>query len=120
MPTWVVVSVYLVRVLHFSPLQLVLMGTAMEAAVFLSEIPTGVVADTYSRRLSLIIGYLGMGTAWMLVGVFSATSMSQSSERTSCPGILLPIFSTRSVNVVTSHGRLRVIIGVRSVARRSA
>jgi DHA3 family tetracycline resistance protein-like MFS transporter len=71
MPTWVVVSVYLVRVLHFSPLQLVLMGTAMEAAVFLFEVPTGVVADTYSRRLSLIIGYLGMGVAWMLVGVFS-------------------------------------------------
>jgi DHA3 family tetracycline resistance protein-like MFS transporter len=71
MPTWVVVSVYLVRELHFSPLQLVLMGTAMEAAVFLFEVPTGVVADTYSRRLSLIIGYLGMGVTWMLVGVFS-------------------------------------------------
>jgi DHA3 family tetracycline resistance protein-like MFS transporter len=71
MPTWVVVSVYLVRVLHFSPLELVLMGTAMEAAVFLFEVPTGVVADTYSRRLSLIVGYLGMGVTWMLVGVFS-------------------------------------------------
>jgi len=71
MPTWVVVSVYLVRELHFSPLQLVLMGTAMEAAVFLFEVPTGVVADTYSRRLSLIAGYLGMGITWMLVGVFS-------------------------------------------------
>ena len=33
----------------------------MEAAVFLFEVPTGVVADTYSRRLSLVIGYLGMG-----------------------------------------------------------
>ena len=71
MPTWVVMAVYLVRVLHFSPLELVLMGTAMEAAVFLFEVPTGVVADTYSRRLSLIVGYLGMGLAWMLVGVFS-------------------------------------------------
>lgn len=72
MPTWVVMAVYLVRELHFSPLQLVLMGTAMEAAVFLFEVPTGVVADAYSRRLSLIIGWLGMGTAWMLVGVVSA------------------------------------------------
>ena len=71
-PTWVAMSVYLVSVLHFSPLQLVLMGTAMEASVFLCELPTGVVADTYSRRLSLIVGYLGMGTAWMLVAVFSA------------------------------------------------
>jgi DHA3 family tetracycline resistance protein-like MFS transporter len=71
-PTWVVMAVYLVRVVHLSPLQLILMGTAMEAAVFLFEVPTGVVADTYSRRLSLIVGYLGMGVAWMLVGVFSA------------------------------------------------
>ena len=70
-PTWVVMAVYLVNELHLSPLQLVLMGTAMEAAVFLFEIPTGVVADTYSRRLSLIIGYLGMGTAWALVAVVS-------------------------------------------------
>jgi DHA3 family tetracycline resistance protein-like MFS transporter len=61
-----------VRELHFSPLQLVLMGTAMEAAIFLCEIPTGVVADTYSRRLSLIIGYLGMGVAWAAVGLVSA------------------------------------------------
>src|SRR5207245_49589 len=69
MPTWVVMAVYLVQELHFSPLQLVLMGTVMEAAVFLCEIPTGVVADTYSRRLSLIVGYLGTGVAWLLVGV---------------------------------------------------
>jgi MFS transporter, DHA3 family, tetracycline resistance protein len=72
MPTWVVVSVYLVQELHLSPLQLVLMGTAMEAAVFLFEIPTGVVADTYSRRLSLTIGFLGMGAAWVAVGLVSA------------------------------------------------
>ena len=72
MPTWVVMSVYLVNELHLSPLQLVLMGTAMEAAVFLFEVPTGVVADTYSRRLSLVIGYLGMGVAWLAVGLVSA------------------------------------------------
>ena len=72
MPTWVVMAVYLVSELHLSPLQLVLMGTAMEAAVFAFEIPTGVVADTYSRRLSLVIGYLGMGVAWLAVGLVSA------------------------------------------------
>ena len=72
LPTWVVMAVYLVRELHFSPLQLVLMGTAMEAAVFLFEVPTGIVADTYSRRLSLVIGYLGTGAAWVAVGLVSA------------------------------------------------
>jgi DHA3 family tetracycline resistance protein-like MFS transporter len=71
-PTWVVMAVFLVSELDLSPLQLILMGTAMEAAVFLFEVPTGVVADTYSRRLSLSIGYLGMGLAWMLVGIVSA------------------------------------------------
>ena len=69
MPTWVVIAVYLVQELGLSPLELVLMGTAMEAAVFLFEVPTGVIADTYSRKVSLIIGYLGMGVAWLLVGL---------------------------------------------------
>jgi MFS transporter, DHA3 family, tetracycline resistance protein len=72
LPTWVVMAVYLVRELHFSPLQLVLMGTAMEAAIFLFEVPTGVVADTYSRRLSLVLGYFGTGAAWVAVGLISA------------------------------------------------
>jgi DHA3 family tetracycline resistance protein-like MFS transporter len=72
LPTWVVMSVYLVKELHLSPLELVLMGTAMEAAVVLFEVPTGVVADTYSRRLSLVIGYLGMGLAWAAVGLVTA------------------------------------------------
>ena len=72
MPTWVVMAVYLVQELNLSPLELVLMGTAMEAAVFLFEVPTGVVADTYSRRLSLIVGYLGMGVAWMAVALVSS------------------------------------------------
>src|ERR1041385_5111193 len=75
LPTWVVMAVYLVRDLHFSPLQLVLMGTAMEAAVFLFDVPTGIVADTYSRRLSLILGYVGTGAAWVVVGLVSAPSL---------------------------------------------
>jgi MFS transporter, DHA3 family, tetracycline resistance protein len=71
-PTWIVMSLYLVSDLHLSPLSLVLMGTAMEGTIFLCEIPTGVVADTYSRRLSLVVGYVGMGAAWLLVGVVSS------------------------------------------------
>ena len=73
-PTWVVTSLYLVSVLHLSPLQLVLMGTVMEASIFLCEIPTGVVADTYSRRLSLVIGYVGMGLAALLIGVLDSAA----------------------------------------------
>ena len=55
MPTWVAMAVYLVSVLHFSPLQLVLMGTAMEAAVFLCEVPTGS-ATTRPERWARMTG----------------------------------------------------------------
>jgi DHA3 family tetracycline resistance protein-like MFS transporter len=67
LPAWVVVAVYLVRVAKLDPLELVLIGTVMEAAVFLCEVPTGVVADLVSRRLSLGIGWLVQGGAWALV-----------------------------------------------------
>jgi DHA3 family tetracycline resistance protein-like MFS transporter len=68
---WVVFDLYLVRVLDFSPLELILMGTAMEATIFVSEVPTGVIADTYSRRLSFVIGVIGMGGAVIGVGLSS-------------------------------------------------
>jgi DHA3 family tetracycline resistance protein-like MFS transporter len=72
MPGWVVIDLLLVRVLELSPLQLILVGTAMEATVFVCEVPTGVVADTYSRRLSLVAGFIGMGAAVVGVGAASA------------------------------------------------
>ena len=33
----------------------------MELTIFVFEIPTGVVADVYSRRLSVVIGNVGDG-----------------------------------------------------------
>jgi DHA3 family tetracycline resistance protein-like MFS transporter len=69
MPAFVFTAVHLVRDLHMSPLQLVLMGTVMEATVFVSEIPTGVLADTYSRRASIIVSFLIQGTAIVIVGL---------------------------------------------------
>jgi MFS transporter, DHA3 family, tetracycline resistance protein len=68
LPAWVVVAVYLVREAKLDPLQLVLMGTVMEAAVFVCEVPTGVLADRVSRRLSLGIAWLLQGGAWALAG----------------------------------------------------
>ena len=38
-----------------APTQLVLVGTVMEAAVFLFQVPTGIVADLYGRKLSVVI-----------------------------------------------------------------
>ena len=68
---WVIFDLYLVRILQFSPLQLILMGTVMEATIFLTQVPTGVLADTFSRRLSIVVGFLGMGAAIVGVGVSS-------------------------------------------------
>ncbi len=65
-----VIMVYQVTEAGLNPLQLVLIGTAMELTVFLLEIPTGVVADVYSRRLSIIIGYGLLGFGIMLEGIF--------------------------------------------------
>jgi MFS transporter, DHA3 family, tetracycline resistance protein len=59
-------AIYLVRNVGANPLQLVLPGTAYEVATFLFEIPTGVVADVYSRRLSIIIGFVLLGVGIML------------------------------------------------------
>lgn len=69
MPAFVFTAVHLVRDLHMSPLQLVLMGTVMEATIFVSEIPTGVLADTFSRRASVILSFVLQGIAIVIVGV---------------------------------------------------
>jgi DHA3 family tetracycline resistance protein-like MFS transporter len=62
--------VYQVETAHLNALQLVLVGTALEGSVFLFEIPTGVVADLYSRRLSVIIGVFLVGAGFLLEGSF--------------------------------------------------
>src|SRR3970040_1816874 len=38
-----------------SALQLVLVGTALQGTIFFCEVPTGVLADVYSRRLSVVL-----------------------------------------------------------------
>jgi MFS transporter, DHA3 family, tetracycline resistance protein len=65
---WVLAPVYFVQTVGMSPLQLVLVGTFMELTVFLFEVPTGIVADVYSRRLSIVIGLFVMGAAIVFVG----------------------------------------------------
>lgn len=66
--SWTTAAVYLVRDVGMSPLLLVLTGTALEVAYFLSEVPTGVLADLYSRRLSMIVAALVSGVALVAAG----------------------------------------------------
>lgn len=60
---------YYVRTIGMSPLQLVLVGTALEATAFLFEVPTGVVADAYSRRLSVLIGGFLFAICYLITGL---------------------------------------------------
>lgn len=61
-------AVYQVTIAGLNALQLVLVGTVLEFSIFLFEIPTGVVADVKSRRLSVIIGTVLIGCGFVLEG----------------------------------------------------
>ncbi|TDX03288.1 MFS transporter [Kribbella sp. VKM Ac-2566] len=64
--------VYYVRDAGLDPLQMVLVGTTLELTCFLFEIPTGIVADLYSRRLSIVIGFVLIGAGLLLQGLVPA------------------------------------------------
>ncbi|MFZ5816096.1 MAG: MFS transporter [Bacillota bacterium] len=61
-------GLYYVQMLGLNPMQLVLVGTALELTVVLFEVPTGVVADAYSRRLSVRIGVFVLAAAYLMEG----------------------------------------------------
>ncbi|MBK5267477.1 MAG: hypothetical protein JJE47_08585 [Acidimicrobiia bacterium] len=69
---WLLFFVRLVVDLDLDPLQLVLLGTAKEITVLASEIPTGVVADLYSRKWSVVMAFLISGTSVILAGVLDS------------------------------------------------
>ena len=66
--------IYQAETVGLNPLQLVLVGTVLEAAVFIGEIPTGIVADIYSRRLSVVIGLVLTGLGFVIEGSFALFS----------------------------------------------
>jgi DHA3 family tetracycline resistance protein-like MFS transporter len=73
-------AVYYVTTVGLDPLQLVLVGTAVEGTMMLFEIPTGIVADVFSRRLSIVIGYVLFGAAYIfqgLVPLFAAIILAE-------------------------------------------
>ena len=69
---FVVTSLYEATVAGLTPVQLILVGTALEVSAFVFEVPTGIVADVYSRRLSIVIGYVLMGLGFLVEGFFPA------------------------------------------------
>src|SRR6185312_8425462 len=61
-------QLYELETAKFNPLQLVLVGTILEITCFLCQVPTGVLADLYSRRLSIIVGTLLLGVGFIIEG----------------------------------------------------
>lgn len=52
--------------LRLSPFRLAVLGTALVLSILVTETPTGVVADLYSRKYSVVAAYVVMGTAMAL------------------------------------------------------
>ncbi len=66
---WLVTSIYLVVVADLNAFQLVILGTAMELTVLAAEIPTGVLADTVSRKWSIVVSQVIMGIGMLATGL---------------------------------------------------
>ena len=69
---FMVSSIYEATVANLQGYQLVLIGTALEVSILLFEIPTGVIADTRSRKLSVILGFFLIGLGFLIEGMAPA------------------------------------------------
>ena len=76
----VIFSVFLILRLGLGPFQLVVMGTILEGSYLLFETPTGIVADTISRRTSVIIGLAGGGVGFLILGLAHSFWMAAASQ----------------------------------------
>lgn len=59
-----------VRTAGLTPYQLISLAVVLEITVVAFEIPTGVLADAVSRRLSVIVGTVVSGAGWAVIGLF--------------------------------------------------
>jgi DHA3 family tetracycline resistance protein-like MFS transporter len=72
--------VYQIEVAHLNPLQLVLVGTILETTAFLCQVPTGVLADVFSRRWAVILGIFLVGLGFVLEGSFPRFDVILASQ----------------------------------------
>lgn len=77
---WLLFFVRVTIDLDFSPLELVLLGTAKEVAVLTMEVPTGIVADVYSRKWSVVIGFVVTGAAVVGAGLLDSFGLLMASS----------------------------------------
>ncbi|MDP6822918.1 MAG: MFS transporter [Dehalococcoidia bacterium] len=66
--TFTTSAVYAIVEAGLNPFQLLLIGAVLEGSVLIAEVPTGIVADAYSRRRSVIIGYAILAVGFFIWG----------------------------------------------------
>ena len=72
--------VYQVEVAHLDPLRLLLVGTVLELTCFVFQVPTGLLADAFSRRWAVAVGSGLIGAGFILEGLvphFTAIAIAQ-------------------------------------------
>ncbi|MGH7764055.1 MAG: MFS transporter [Candidatus Dormibacteraceae bacterium] len=72
--------VYQVEVAHLDPLRLLLVGSVLELTCLVFQVPTGLLADAFSRRWAVAIGTALVGGGFILEGLvpkFAAIALAQ-------------------------------------------
>lgn len=72
--------VYQVEVAHLDPLHLLLVGSVLELTCLVFQVPTGLLADAFSRRWAVAAGFTLVGAGFILEGLvprFTAIALSQ-------------------------------------------
>lgn len=72
--------VYQIEAARLNPLQLVLVGTTLESVAFVCQVPTGVLADVFSRRRAVIVGAFLVGLGFVLEGSFPRFDVILASQ----------------------------------------
>lgn len=73
---WSQILYYQLEIVHLKPVQMLLLGTIAEIAIFLCEVPTGVIADLKSRKLSVILGFFVLGIGMAIQGIWPTLPVS--------------------------------------------
>lgn len=65
-----ITEIYYINVVKMNAFQLVIVGTVLEIADFIFEIPTGILADTKGKKLALVTGSVITGFSFLIEGIF--------------------------------------------------
>jgi MFS family permease len=77
---WLCTAVYLVVNAGLSSAQLILIGVFQGLTVVTVEVPAGVLADTVSRRLTLVVAHVVMGAGMAITGVLTSFPLLVGSQ----------------------------------------